>query len=616
MCGIAGIYFFQPQSSSSLKHQTKNLESMSAMLTRRGPDETRSYIDEHVLLSFSRLAINDLQHGAQPIIDRDVVCAVNGEIYNHQEIRNSLANKQTYLTTNDCESALRGYLEFGIEVVNQLSGMYAGVIWDKQKQQLYLFRDRLGIKPLYYAEVPGGLIFASELKALIQHPECPNNFDWSAVNRIGLHSQYGVPSYVKEIEHLHGGYYLEINQDRWLLHRYWELQHDKGLSGNGTDYAKFYSARIQKSVKEHLLSDVGIACSLSGGVDSSLIAAITSTQMDDLTCFTLDTTITRASGDLEASKYVSSQLGINLNIINLTLDNLLQSQRFDLQRLEYFIWAMDSPRFDIEWVLKHEIYRYISTCYPEMKVILIGQGADEFAGGYSKRQGKIRSSWKEYLDQEILPFNLRSYSIKNDIDVRFLYDLNRNRGSADNSLYFEAMKNYCWQLQHFNLWHEDRMSSIQSLEARVPFLDHSLIEFLASIPESEHQAQFWNKQIVRDALLEFMPSKLANRDKVAFIASNVQSDAILWTYKILKSIYADFIDKYYSSGDSVFSREQVTARFSSMSDGRKVRLEKVMSLLELVCIEIFCHQLKHRSGMQYMTMDYRNSSLSSEHTAH
>ena len=234
MCGFAGLLNFSGLAFSHAE-RAGNLKAMGSQLARRGPDDEQTYDDGVLSLVFRRLAIIDVTGGRQPLWneDRTVCVVVNGEIYNHSELHSELKGRHTFRTHSDSEIVVHLYEEFGIDLVHYLNGMFAIMIWDIAEQCLFLVRDRLGIKPLFYAEVGDTLLFASELKAMLVHPLCPKEFDWSGLTAKRFQT-CSVPTYIKDIKSLLGGHFIVHTGRRNVCPEpYWVLQDHFGRMENG-----------------------------------------------------------------------------------------------------------------------------------------------------------------------------------------------------------------------------------------------------------------------------------------------------------------------------------------------------------------------------------------------
>src|SRR5262245_53458095 len=269
MCGICGYYGFNDQAL---------LESMTASLRHRGPDSFGFLRHENMALGHARLSIIDVAGGQQPIENEDQTLAVihNGEFYNFRELRPELESKgHRFRTKSDTETILHLYEEMGPECIKRLAGMFAVVILDKRKGELFIARDRVGIKPLYYVELPGKILFASEIKALLRCPEVQTTLDYRAIHDyLALRYVPGPGGLFQEIRKFPAGHYGIVRNGKLTLTRYWEPELFSGPFPNSEqEYLEGFAQRFEKSIQRRLISEVPLGAYLSGGLDSSTIVA-------------------------------------------------------------------------------------------------------------------------------------------------------------------------------------------------------------------------------------------------------------------------------------------------------------------------------------------------------
>ncbi|HHH35284.1 MAG TPA: asparagine synthase (glutamine-hydrolyzing) [Gammaproteobacteria bacterium] len=601
MCGIAGFISFDPE-ALGVSRRREILELMSRAIARRGPDDAQFHDDGTLSLVFRRLSIIDVEGGQQPLWNEDhtILAAVNGEIYNHEELRAELSARHEFSTRSDCEVVLHLYEEHGESGLEKLNGMFAIVLWDTKAGKLLLARDRLGIKPLYYCKTAQGLVFASELKALLMHPACPDDLNWRDLDQVGIQQKDEVSSYVKGVHHLPAGGMLSLARGRAAtLTRYWSI--DRSMQGHerhgkAGEYRKKYRRLIQDAVCKQLMSDVPVGLFLSGGIDSSLIAAIAARANNQIHCFTVAERTTVSSGDLQQAISLCRRIGIPLHAAYMDTGEL--AHRFGLKDLERMILLMESPRFDPEWLFKYELHKFAKRQVPDIKVILIGQGADEFAGGYSKQMDNGVHDWSEYMQSIVAPSAMEFTLANHEIPERF-HDYLENdhvealaRGPLGS--YRTEMKLLANQLQYFNLWHEDRTSAYNGIEARVPYLDHRLVELLASVPEPLHEELFWDKNIVRDALHEQAPFYPRKREKVPFFAIKDDSSIDELIYLMAKRLYPEFREKYLHRDETIFDWQRVDELHEKTCSTSGDFLLAAWRLVEIMAITIFDDLLRNK----------------------
>jgi asparagine synthase (glutamine-hydrolysing) len=517
------------------------LARMGEQLRRRGPDDVTSHEDGRFGVVFRRLAINDHAHGRQPITDEtgSTVSVVNGEIYNHVELRSRLVGRHRLASRSDCEVVVHLWEEHGPALLNLVNGMFGICVWDSALERGMLARDRLGIKPLYYAPLGDGVLFASELTALLAHPDCPREPDPGAVDLsyVGTEDYTTpqdrvVPTFVRGVHHLGPGEWLPLDAAGCRPARtYWSLQPalDAAVDARplpAHDYVTGYADLFADAVRLQASADAEVGAFLSGGLDSSVIvAAAAGVRPPGPGCFSVSEPTTVAVGDLARAGDLADRLGLDFHPARFAgvagdggdAAGLL---RFGLAELEEIVWVMDAPRFAPELFLKHELHRYARTVRPGLKVVLLGQGADEFAGGYSRSYSSPRPTWEAYEREALAP--------PDGSWTPFQSEMRRRRVV----------------LASHNLWNEDRVAASHGIEARVPFLDHRLVEFLAAIPAERHAELFFDKRIVRRAAARWLPPRWRQAPKVLFWQAGDRSSVHALMVSLVRRAYPEFRDAY------------------------------------------------------------------------
>lgn len=574
MCGFAGFLSFR--SPEGMEERERILRTMSRSLAHRGPDDVQFYDDGTLALVFRRLAIVDVKSGRQPIFNElhDKLVVANGQIYNYRTLQQQLKTRHCFATDSDCEVLLHAFEEWGVEGLTHCAGMFAVAIWDKTKQQLLLARDRLGIKPLYVARLPDGLLFGSELKALLAHPRCPRDLDWSALP-FEMRWKFPTRSYVKGVELLPGGHFLLADSAGRVTERdYWRLDDSLGSAPYGEDAERYVEAlqdQLEETVHAHLQGEVRIGLHLSGGLDSSLLAALVAREKVGLPCFTVVERTTWRAGDVTAARRVADGLGLDWHPILFDYRSFLDDVGFGLERFEQAIWMMDSPRFDLEWLLKEELHRAAKTIYPDLKVILIGQGVDEYSGGYSNSLDWPMPDWHAYLTHAVEP----------------MLQSGDEAEATVQSPYHRMMRLFSRQLQHHNLWHEDRTSMWHGLEARVPYLDHRIVELLASIPGSLHESMFWDKSIMRHCTRRIFPDFDATRPKIGFTATDDMRSIEILIHSAVVRILVEFREKYYGLTDFPFDRDEMDGLMRRVAAREPMFYMDMWQLLDKMAAVVF-----------------------------
>jgi asparagine synthase (glutamine-hydrolysing) len=404
---------------------------------------------------------------------------------------------------------------------------------------------------------------------------------------------HAVPTYVEGVEQILGGECAIVANGSFRKWRYWSVEDSFARAvnepRNPQDYVDEYQALLDDSVRKHLMSDVPIGAFLSGGLDSSLVVAAAARYRADIHCFSVLEESTFRSGDAVAARQLADALAVPFHQVHFDHERLADQVDFDLSTLEYFVWLLDSPRFALEWLLKHELHRYAKTVVPDLKVILLGQGADEFAGGYSheyrQRMGE-GDGWSRYagaladisrahfLERRQVPEPLRALLARQYIQ----------RLSPD-GFQAEARRRLV-TLQTYNLWHEDRTAAANGTEARVPFLDHRLVELLASVPEAHHAELFWDKTILRRAAARWLPDALRHRPKVGFFRSRDLTSIEELSRRLVRRCFPGFLERY-GSVDAIFDRESLADLFTDVDLPGQAGRTAVHVLFGAMSIAIF-----------------------------
>ena len=589
MCGFAGAASAAPRARPD-EEQARILRAMGRQLSLRGPDDEQLAIDDHLALVFRRLSIVDCEGGRQPIPNEDstLLVAINGEIYNHRELRRTLRGQHAFRTESDCEVVLHLYEERGPEALQSLVGMFAIAIWDSVKRELFLARDRLGIKPLYYSLQEGDLLFASEVKALLAHPACSRRFNW----RDWTPDVSRVATFVDGVDALPAGHYLTWRADGSVATRcYWNLDEPVATPDTGLPaehYVDRFADLFEDSISLRMMADVPIGAFLSGGLDSAAMVAAAAKAGHALPCFTILERTTLVCGDADAAAEVARLTGVPFYPVLFDHETLGADLRLGLEEFEYFIWLMDYPLFTLEFLFKHELHRFAKTAIPNLKVILLGQGADEFAGGYSNGVNKPHASWREYLDATVLPTWKNNRRVEIGVPESFAPVLAPEVYGPPPAAPFQAeMRLRLRTLQAFNLWHEDRTSAGQGIEARVPYLDHRIVELLASVPARLHDELFWDKEIIRRAARRWLPDALIRRRKVPFVNAPDRASTVDFMHRWVAGVFPAFRDKYLDGPRRLFDA-RILEGLLRLAEKQPARREQaVRQLIQCLAIAVF-----------------------------
>lgn len=500
MCGIAGLFNRNGEPVSSVI-----LRNMTDAISHRGPDGEGFYIDSFIGLGHRRLAIIDLSPaGHQPMVtpDGDYTIIYNGEIYNFQSLRLELeALGHHFRSKTDSEVVLHAFVQWGERALNKLNGMFAFAIWDKKKQELFIARDRYGIKPLYYSALENKFLFGSEIKAILAHPAYKTVLDKQALLEYFTFQNFFTDKTLFQGVHLlPAGHFIRISLgSHQTPHpiQYWDFhfQEPEHSEKDENAYIEELDRLFRQAVNRQLVSDVPVGAYLSGGMDSGSITAIAAQQLPYLTTFTVGMDLHSISG-LEIGYDERSQAE-------------LMSYLFKTEHYEMVLKAGDMERVMPKMAYHLEEPR-VGQSYPNFyaaqlaskfgKVVLSGAGGDELFGGYPWRyyRAVVNDNFEDYVDkyyqfwQRLIPNTLIrevfepiwgevehvwTRDIFRDVFKEHASQLTRPEDYINHSLYFEA-KTFLNGL----LVVEDKLSMAHSLETRVPFLDNDLVDFAMQIP--------------------------------------------------------------------------------------------------------------------------------------
>ena len=543
MCGICGF-------TGHIKEDSRDvLTRMMNKIVHRGPDSDGQYIDEGVAFGFRRLSIIDLDNGSQPMKNDagDVVVVFNGEIYNYKEIRAELIEKGYKFNNNsDTECLIHGYTEYGTKLVDHLRGMFAFMIWDKKKKLAFGARDHFGIKPFYYAMIDGNLVFASEIKSILEYPGYKKQVNREALQAY-LTFQYSVlpETFFKGIFKLMPGHTLTFEDGRLTINRYFEptFEPEKGLT------LEQWVDRIDKATKDsvdhHMISDVEVASLLSSGVDSSYLVARYSGTKTFTVGFEND-----GYAEIDYAKKLSGKLNLE------NYDKTITPEEYwnVLPCVQYY---MDEPLADASSIALYFVDREAAK---HVKVVLSGEGADEFFGGYNiyhepfslKPFKKVPKPVKAVLkavatvapDIKGRDFIIRGCTPLRDRFVGNAFRFNEKEANAILKPCKELSKKYIGRITgefydkaeadgyddvtkmqyiDMNFWligdillKADKMSMAHSLESRVPFLDKVLFDTARRIPTEFKIHDTTTKYAFRECANRYLPQEVASKKKLGF----------------------------------------------------------------------------------------------------
>jgi asparagine synthase (glutamine-hydrolysing) len=522
MCGLAGLAWLGGRALPPGADDV--LRRMSGVVAHRGPDAERVLREASVALAFRRLSLVDPVGGGQPLLSPDgqVALIANGEIYNHAELAAQLPVAMR--TQSDCEVLVHLYQRDGIRFLDRVCGMFALIIWDRARDRLIFARDRFGIKPLYFHHNDQRVVFASEIKALFEDPECPRELDWYGALRdetmtLSPHSDPSPPiTWFRGVEAVPAATVVSIDlrSGSRTDHRYWTLPASGAtLDLSPEEFTTRYRALLAESVSDCMMADCEIGLLLSGGVDSSAVAALAA-RTAEIPTFSALTATTVVNGDARSARSVARALGLPHHQVVFAADEHPGGQEWrDL------LWLLETPLCGPEQYYKFRLHQYARQIRPDLKAMLLGQASDEFNGGYFADFGGddgwpgVEAALRQLARGRALlaapelaawwegPMFLKDGVVDGPADATDAY-----------ALYLR------WRyrsLQQYHLWHEDRTAAGNGIEARVPFLDHRLVELACAVPPALRERLLWDKRILRDAVADVLPPETAERTKSPFI---------------------------------------------------------------------------------------------------
>lgn len=584
MCGIVGMVASEPGSIDS-----QVLERMNASLRHRGPDEGGTYIGKHAALAMRRLAIIDRAGGHQPVHNEDkrIWGVFNGEIYNYRELRRELDAKGHKLeTVGDSETLVHLYEDWGVDFVSRLRGMFACALWDESRQRAILVRDRIGMKPLYYTIHDGMLLFGSELKVFRQVPCLIRRINLKAIERYLQLSYVPGPETVYEnVMELPPGHYAVFEKGNFSIHRYWSMSFRPSTPGIEVSLAEWeerFLSQFRDSVKSHLVSEVPLGAFLSGGIDSSAVVAIMA-QESDRPIETFSIGYEGKDSFQDERKYarlVAQRYGTNHHefVVRPDIKDLVPR----------LVSIFDQPFADSSAIPNYYVCEMTKR---HVTVALSGLGGDEIGGGYERYLGAMLAEFYRRLPgarvKEWLGMLVRyvpdywGYGPSISRVKRFLASANWNAaeryagfmvglssderrrlfitGSSDNSdydwtenhirtifqsdqaetlLHYMLLADSKLYLPFDLLFLTDRVSMAHSLEVRVPFLDHPLVELMSTVPARLKIHRWEKKFLLKRALRHLLPPDILHRKKMGFsipLAFWLRTDLAVWMQEVLSA---------------------------------------------------------------------------------
>jgi asparagine synthase (glutamine-hydrolysing) len=623
MCGICGKVEFDPQA----KVTPHLLKTMADTIAHRGPDDEGFYVNGQIGLGFRRLSIIDLSGGHQPLANENdsIWIIFNGEIYNYQELRAELTAKgHIFRTKSDTEVIVHLFEEYGQHCVQKLRGMFAFAIWDSVQKTLFLARDRVGIKPLYYYLDENFLSFGSEIKAILVDPAVRREVDLAMIDRFLTY--YYVPgsqTLLRNVFKLEPGHSLVVKNGKIQIQSYWDLEFPHANKHESTeDLEEQLVNLLDETVGLHMISDVPVGFLLSGGVDSTAMLSLASQKTNK-----------------PISSYTIGFGSPGPGLVDERPFARLAAERFGSKHYELSISARQFASFLPEYVRHMEepvcepaavaLYYVSKLASQYVKVLISGEGGDEAFGGYhnyrnmfwlealKKAFGPLRSPigrgleligrmsdsrvLKKYgplmnanLDEYYLsrtsspysyfnriPSDFYSLDMERNVDKIRSSDITRNfvsktsgAGPLEKMLYVDTKT---W-LPDDLLIKADRMTMANSVELRVPFLDHKVLEFAARLPRNQKVRGWQMKYLLKKALAKYVPSEILNRRKVGFPVPYVK-----WLEHDLKDLVTDVLLDSKTISRGYFRKETVEDLIKRNSQSSRYAAE----IFSLVVLELW-----------------------------
>jgi asparagine synthase (glutamine-hydrolysing) len=580
MCGICGIFDMAGEPADPAV-----LERMSTAIRHRGPDGSGQLLDADIALGHRRLSIIDIAGGAQPMSNKDgsIHVVFNGEIYNFVELREELQGLgYLFRTRSDTEVIVHAYAEWGAACVSHFNGMFAFAVWDKRRKRVFLARDHLGIKPLYYIVLGTQLVFASEIKALLEHPQCPREVDLQSLGDLFTFRYVPSPrTLFLGVMKLPPGHSMVVTQDGLYIERFWTWTPTERSSVRESDLLEEYQELLQDAVRLQLRSDVPLGLFLSSGIDSGMLLAIMSEHLQtQVQTFTIGFQGGEETNEVDDARWLAGSFGA--------------AHHFEMLGPEDYKRHFERYMSDVEEPVGNEtaaaFYFVSRLASKHVKVALTGQGADEPWAGYGRHIGaklsgvysqmpamltnsfqslvarmpgrmeRLKRGASSLAEPDMLTRLAKIYSffsadMKSQLYRAKLKDLHLQdpyaarqalRRLQSDVAHLDPLAQILYVDTRSNLPDDllmvgDKTSMANSLEVRVPLLDYRLVQFVESLPSSLKLNGFTGKYLHKRAAEKWLPSSVVYRQKKGF-ANPIQH----W----LRTSMRPFIEECLLSPDS------------------------------------------------------------------
>jgi len=572
MCGICGII-------GELDNSRKVLKNMMDKIAHRGPDDEGMYVDKHAAIGHRRLSIIDLSHGAQPMYNEtgDIAIVFNGEIYNHLEIRKELIKKgHQFSNDSDTECLIHGYEEYGTDLLHKLRGMFAFVIWDSRTNTMFGARDHFGIKPFYYANINKNLVFSSEIKAILEYPGFERKVNEEALEQY-LSFQYSVlpETFFKGVYKLPAGHYMIYKDGKMEIERYFDPMMEPKADGDLEETVSEIEKVVHNTVDAHMIADVEVGSLLSSGVDSSYVVS----EFPGEKTFTVGFLDKQSKyNEIRYAEGLVKELGKKNYSKNIGSDEYFDS-------IPTVMYYMDEPLADPSCIA---LYFVDQLAAEQIKVVLSGEGADEFFGGYNiyheplslkgyqkiprcirKGLAKVASAMPDVKGRDFIIRGSKT------VEERFIGNANMFSVKDREKLLKNAPTHVSPQeivaptykkVSHLNdiakmqyidtnfwlqgdiLLKADKMSMAHCLESRVPFLDVEVFKYAKTLPIDFRCNNEATKRAFRIAAKRHIPEATANKKKLGFpVPIRVWLKEDKYYNKVMETLTGDAAKQFFNT---------------------------------------------------------------------
>ncbi|MGZ3612333.1 MAG: asparagine synthase (glutamine-hydrolyzing) [Syntrophales bacterium] len=617
MCGICGKIFFEKDK----RVDPQLIKIMADSMYHRGPDDEGTYISGNVGLGHRRLSIIDLNRGKQPISNEDgtVWIVFNGEIYNYQDLRETLIQRDhKFKTDTDTEVIVHAYEEFGEDCVKRLRGMFAFAIWDDRNQALLIARDRVGIKPLYYYLSAGQLVFASEMRAILQDSSVDREVNLPIIDRFLTYFYIpGDETLLKSIRKLRPGHCLTVRKGKADIKQYWDLSFTSGNKAHTFNESKEeLLGLLKETVRLHMISDVPVGFLLSGGVDSTALLNLSLNETNkDLSTFTIgfdgeDFADERVYARLAAEKFGTKHYEMTI-----------KAQDF-VEFLPAYVWHMEEPVCEPPAIALYYVSKLASD---HVKVLISGEGGDEAFAGYQnyrnlvwlERLKKLAGPFKRpvndflnglegvaslgrlekyvqlisvpfdqyYYGRTSSPFTFFNSMFKEFYSPDFIRFIDKNRSIEPTRRCLEQnnSNDYLSRMLYTDtktwlpddlLLKADKITMANSVELRVPLLDHVVLEFAADIPSQFKVSGMTTKHLLKAAFRDLIPNEIIKREKTGFPVPYVR-----WFNNELYSYAREILLDRETLGRGYFEEKGINSLLQNGTPA--IRSKEIFSLIVL-----------------------------------